>query len=75
MELKTYWWIVDEWGLINFFDNHSDYLYARKHVNGLSEGDTHLYGTFKAVEVDDCWITEELHKWKDGVYEEGKEVN
>ena len=31
--------------------------------------------TFKAVDVEGCWVTEELHKWKDGVYEEGKEVN
>jgi hypothetical protein len=75
MELKTYWWIVDEWGLINFFDNHSDYLYARKHVPGMDYCSTQRCDTFKAVDVESCWVTEELHKWKDGVYEEGKEVN
>lgn len=68
-EPKTYWWILDEWGILNFFDKHSDFLHARKHVDGLAEWDTTRAGSFQAtIGGIECWKTEELLKWKDGIY-------
>lgn len=65
--MKRYFWIVDEWGCMNFFDNISDFRHARKHIHGMMEGDTFHYGDFKAENVEDCWATEDVLKWKDGI--------
>lgn len=65
--MKTYWWLVDEWGCMNFFDSAEAYRYARQHVNGLMECDCSPGDSFKAIDVQDCWKMEDLQKWKDGI--------
>ena len=31
--MKTFWWIYDEHGIVNFFDTHEAFRYARQHVD------------------------------------------
>lgn len=66
-ELKDYWWLVDEWGCMNFFDSAEAYRYARQHVGGLMEGDCDSGDQFRANNIEDCWKMEDLLKWKNGV--------
>lgn len=68
--MKKYWWIVDEWGMLNLFDSAEAFRRARNHVHGLMGYDTSLYGDFQAEGVKDCWTMEELLKWNEGVKDE-----
>lgn len=68
--MEQYWWILDEWGCLNFFDTVEAYQHARRHVHGLMRGDTVHVGTFHAKGVDDCWKMEDLLNWEDG-YQKG----
>lgn len=64
--MKTYWWILDEYGIMNFFDSFENFSHARKHIHGMMESDTHHCDSFKAESVEDCWDTASVLKWKDG---------
>lgn len=66
--MKDYWWILDEWGCMNFFDEYKAFAHARKHVDGLAEWSTNSCDRFKADNVADCWKMEDLLKWKDGIH-------
>lgn len=68
-EIRTYWWILDEWGVLNFFDKREDFLHARKHIDGLDESSTTCCDSFEARFVADCWKTEDVIKWKNGILE------
>lgn len=68
--MKRFWWLVDEWGCMNFFDSAEAYRHARRHVHGLMEGDTSSGDSFMAVDVQNCWKIKDLLKWKDGIMED-----
>lgn len=65
--MKTFWWLVDEWGCMNFFDSVEAYRHARRHVHGMMEGDCHSGDSFEALEVKDCWKMEDLLNFKNGL--------
>lgn len=68
--MKRYWWILDEWGCMNFFDSVEAFRHARSHVHGLMESDTYNFGDFQAENVKGCYPLEEILKWKDGLIKE-----
>lgn len=68
--MKRYWWILDEWDLLNVFDSPEVFNHARKHVHGCMECDTFTVGAFNAENVEDCWTMEEVMLWEDGIKKE-----
>lgn len=64
--MKNFWWLLDEWGCMNFFDNHESYLYARNNYPGMMEGCCFPGDVFEAESVKGCWKLEELKKYEKG---------
>lgn len=64
--MKNFWWLVDEYGCINFFDSAEAYRYARRHYPGMRNGECSPGDVFTAEAVQGCWKMEDLLKYKDG---------
>lgn len=65
--MKTFWWIYDDFGCMNFFDSAEAFRHARNHIHGLMECDTSKCDRFQAEAVADCWKLKDVMNWKDGV--------
>lgn len=65
--MKTYWWILDEWGCMNFFDSYDLFRHARNHIHGLTSWDAPNCDSFQADNVKGCWKEEDVYKWKDSI--------
>ena len=65
-KMNKFWWLLDEWGCMNFFDSGEAYRYARKHYPGMMEGSCPPGDHFEAESVQGCWKMEDLKKYKDG---------